>query len=516
MKADLSTSGRPLVELRGISKRYGELLANDAIDLSIRPGEIHALLGENGAGKSTLVKILYGVVEPSAGEIFWEGQPVIISSPVEARALGIGMVFQHFSLFDELTVAENIAVALPEEWTLDGVRKRLGDISRNYGLALDADRAVWTLSAGERQRIEIVRCLLQGPRLLILDEPTSVLTPQEAEHLFVTLDKLSAEGVSLLYISHKLEEVRRLCQTATILRAGRTVASIDPRSKSAREIAALMVGNEVGEVRSTVPHRPGAEMLKVDDLSLAAGSLHGISLSRINLVAHAGEVVGIAGVAGNGQSELFAALSGERVGESDSVIVMAGRPCGTSGIDARRRLGAAFVPEERLGHAAAPTHSLSENTLISHAAAEVSRAGFILARAARRFAQRIIQSFDVRMSESDPQARKLSGGNLQKFVIGREMIRKPALLIVDQPTWGVDAGAARLIRQSLVDLASAGSAVIVISQDLDELFEIADRLAVIHQGKLSPLKPVSEWTKESIGLEMLGVAGKSREAVDAV
>ncbi len=329
---------------------------------------------------------------------------------------------------------------------------------------------------------------LQGPRLLILDEPTSVLTPQEAEHLFVTLDKLSAEGVSLLYISHKLEEVRRLCQTATILRAGRTVASIDPRSKSAREIAALMVGNEVGEVRSTVPHRPGAEMLKVDDLSLAAGSLHGISLSRINLVAHAGEVVGIAGVAGNGQSELFAALSGERVGESDSVIVMAGRPCGTSGIDARRRLGAAFVPEERLGHAAAPTHSLSENTLISHAAAEVSRAGFILARAARRFAQRIIQSFDVRMSESDPQARKLSGGNLQKFVIGREMIRKPALLIVDQPTWGVDAGAARLIRQSLVDLASAGSAVIVISQDLDELFEIADRLAVIHQGKLSPLK----------------------------
>lgn len=516
MKADPPSSGQPLVELRGISKRYGELLANDAIDLSIRPGEIHALLGENGAGKSTLVKILYGVVEPSGGEIVWEGGPVTISSPVEARALGIGMVFQHFSLFDELTVAENIAVALSDEWTLDAVRRRLGDISHNYGLALEADRAVWTLSAGERQRIEIVRCLLQGPRLLILDEPTSVLTPQEAEHLFVTLDKLSAEGVSILYISHKLEEVRRLCQKATILRAGRTVADIDPRAKSAREIAALMVGNEVGEVRSTVPHRPGVEMLRVDRLSVPAPSLHGVALSNIDLVAHAGEVVGIAGIAGNGQSELFAVLSGERIVDRDNAIVIGSRACGTLGIDARRRLGSAFVPEERLGHAAAPTHSLSENTLISHAAAEVSRAGFILVRAARRFAQSIVQSFDVRMSEADPQARKLSGGNLQKFVIGREMIRKPALLIVDQPTWGVDAGAARLIRQALVDLATEGSAVVVVSQDLDELFEIADRMAVIHQGKLSPLKPVSEWTKESVGLEMLGAAETSREAIHAV
>ena len=272
MKADLSSSGRPLVELRGISKRYGELLANDAIDLSIRPGEIHALLGENGAGKSTLVKILYGVVEPSAGEIFWEGQPVTISSPVEARALGIGMVFQHFSLFDELTVAENIAVALSDEWTLDAVRRRLGDISRNYGLALDADRAVWTLSAGERQRIEIVRCLLQSPRLLILDEPTSVLTPQEAEHLFVTLDKLSAEGVlDPLHLAQARRGPPPLPDRHHPAGRADVVATIDPRAKSAREIAALMVGNEVGEVRSTVPHRPGAEMLKVDDLSARGG-----------------------------------------------------------------------------------------------------------------------------------------------------------------------------------------------------------------------------------------------------
>ncbi|WP_230532638.1 ABC transporter ATP-binding protein [Microvirga roseola] len=506
MKPDVSSSGPPLVELRGISKRYGDLLANDGIDLAIEPGEIHALLGENGAGKSTLVKILYGVIEPSAGEILWEGRPVSIASPVEARALGLGMVFQHFSLFDELTVAENIAVALSEEWSLSSVRGRLGEISRTYGLALDADRAVWTLSAGERQRIEIVRCLLQNPRLLILDEPTSVLTPQEAERLFETLDKLAADGCAILYISHKLEEVRRLCRRATILRAGRVVATIDPRERSAKEIAALMVGAEVGEIRADAPHRADGELLNVSHLSMPPAGLHGQALTDIDLVAHAGEVVGIAGVAGNGQSELFAALSGERTAGRADAVVIAGQACGNMGIDARRRLGAAFVPEERLGHAAAPTHRLSENTLISHAAAEVSRSGFILLNAARRLAQSIVRGFDVRTPENDPPARKLSGGNLQKFVIGREIIRRPRLLVVDQPTWGVDAGAARLIRQALVDLAREGSAVVVISQDLDELFEIADRMAVIHQGRMSPLKPTAQWTKEAVGLEMMGVA----------
>ncbi|SCY81373.1 ABC transporter ATP-binding protein [Microvirga guangxiensis] len=505
MKADVSSSGPPLVELIRISKRYGDLLANDGIDLSIEPGEIHALLGENGAGKSTLVKILYGVIEPSAGEIRWEGRPVSIGSPVEARTLGLGMVFQHFSLFEEMTVAENIAVALSGEWSLANVRNRLSEISRTYGLALDADRAVWTLSAGERQRIEIVRCLLQNPRLLILDEPTSVLTPQEAEHLFVTLDKLSAEGCSILYISHKLEEVRRLCRRATILRAGRVVATIDPRASTAREIAALMVGNEVGDIRTDAPHTPQGEVLRVRNLDMPPVGLHGQALKDINLVVRAGEVVGIAGVAGNGQSELFAALSGERLAERNDAITIAGKPSGGMGIEARRRLSAAFVPEERLGHAAAPTHRLSENTLISHASTEV-RSGFILLNAAKRLARTIIKSFDVRTPEGDPQARKLSGGNLQKFVIGREIIRKPKLLIVDQPTWGVDAGAARLIRQSLVDLARDGSAVLVVSQDLDELFEVADQMAVIHQGMLSPQKPIGEWTKEAIGLEMLGVA----------
>jgi simple sugar transport system ATP-binding protein len=284
------------------------------------------------------------------------------------------------------------------------------------------------------------------------------------------------------------------------------VATIDPRERSAREIAALMVGNEVGEIRSDAPHEPQGEMLRIEHLSMPPAGLHGQALKDINLVARAGEVVGIAGIAGNGQSELFAALSGERLAEKAGAIVIAGKSCGTLGIDARRRLGAAFVPEERLGHAAAPTHRLSENTLISHAAAEVSRSGFILLNAAKRLARSIISRFDVRTPEGDPQARKLSGGNLQKFVIGREIIRKPKLLIVDQPTWGVDAGAARLIRQALVDLARDGSAVVIVSQDLDELFEVADQMAVIHHGLLSPLEPIGKWTKEAVGLEMLGVA----------
>jgi simple sugar transport system ATP-binding protein len=499
------SQSEPLVRLKGITKRYGDLVANDQVDLSIAPGEVHALLGENGAGKSTLVKILYGVVEPSEGEILWNGTPVVMSSPVEARDLGIGMVFQHFSLFDELTVAENVAVALSDEWTLASVRASLGSVSQEYGLFLDPDRAVWTLSAGERQRIEIVRCLLQKPKLLILDEPTSVLTPQEAENLFLTLDKLAASGVAILYISHKLEEVRRLCRSATILRGGRVVATLDPREKSAREIAALMVGSEIGEVRTGGSRHAAGEMLAVQSLSLPAPGLHGQPLKNINLLARAGEIVGIAGVAGNGQSELFAALSGEMLAPVDDAVRIGGQPCGMSGVEARRRSGAAFVPEERLGHASAPTHGLSDNVLISHhASGDLSRAGFVIGRAARRLARAIIKDFDVRTPGDDAQARKLSGGNLQKFVVGREIIRKPRLIVVDQPTWGVDAGAARAIRQGLVDLAAQGSAVLVISQDLDELFEIADQIAVIQHGRLSPLKPVAEWSREAIGLEMLG------------
>ena len=497
----------PLIAMHGITKVFGSLVANDHIDLAIRAGEIHALLGENGAGKSTLVKILYGLLEPTEGEIRWRGEPVRLSGPQAARALGIGMVFQHFSLFENLTVAENIAAAMPPEMSLAEVAAKAREVSGQYGLPVDLDRPVWTLSAGERQRIEIIRCLLQDPQLIVLDEPTSVLTPQEAERLFVTLERLAASGCAILYISHRLEEVRRLCSSATILRAGRVVATIDPRAVSAREIAGLMVGTALHDVVAVRGAAEGAPRLVVRGLSLPPEEAHGQTLRDIHLTVRGGEVLGIAGVAGNGQGELFAALSGERLAGAPEAVEIDGRPVGHLGVTERRRLGAAFVPEERLGHGAVPDHRLAENTLLSrHGTGGLVSRGFVLADATRALAQRIIETFDVRKEGTDPRARTLSGGNLQKFVVGREILREPGVLVVNQPTWGVDAGAAALIRQALVDLARRGSAVLVISQDLDELFEMADRIAVIHAGELSTPKPTGDLTREAVGLLMTGAA----------
>jgi general nucleoside transport system ATP-binding protein len=504
------TDGTPLLEVRGLTKIFGSLTACDHIDLTIAKGEIHALLGENGAGKSTLVKMLFGSLEPHSGEILWQGQPVTITSPHAAKKLGIGMVFQHFSLFEALTAAENIALSLAEDTPISTIAAKSKALSYAYGLPLDPYALVGDLSVGERQRIEIIRCLLQTPQLIILDEPTSVLTPQEADKLFETLERLRSEGKSILYISHRLEEVKRMCDRATVLRHGKVVGHCDPRKETAASLARLMVGNEVkAVVRPPIAGLDAAAaLLEIRGLNRKAATPFAIPLKDINLAVRAGEVIGIAGVAGNGQGELFEAVSGEVLQASAEVVRIRGKDAGLQSISGRRLLGAAFVPEERLGHGAAPRMRLSDNLLLSRNRTDrkafLGPLGVINTGAVEAASQRIIKEMDVRKSAPDPEAAALSGGNLQKFIIGRELDRQPSVMVVNQPTWGVDAGAAARIRQALIELARAGSAVLVISQDLDELFEISDSIAVMHNGELSKPLPRAEATFEKIGLLMGG------------
>eukprot|EP01037_Dinobryon_pediforme_P011924 gene11924-12013_t len=465
----ISNQDSALIRVVNLTKRFGTFTANESIDLELHNGEIHALLGENGAGKSTLVKTLYGLLTPTSGQIYWKNNPIFLKNPEQARTLGIGMVFQHFSLFDNLTVADNIALVLPRAAKLTDVPKMIEDVTARYGMKLQPDRPVWSLSAGERQRIEIVRCLLQDPKLLILDEPTSVLTPQEADQLFITLERLKSEGRALLYISHKLDEVKRLCNRATILRLGKVVGTCNPREESARSMANLMVGAQISDIRPASHHHIGNVRISAENLTMMSPELHGTDLHNISFAVKSGEIFGIAGIAGNGQSELFAALSGETLADDTASIVIDGRASGALNVNERRRLNVAFVPEERNGHAAAPDFSLSDNvTLTHHATGKVVSVGLLQTDVAKSISMAIIKAFDVRKSGADPAAKTLSGGNLQKFVVGREILRQPGILVVNQPTWGVDAAAAAAIRQALIDLAGQGAALVIISQDLDE------------------------------------------------
>ncbi len=501
----------PLLEVRGIVKTFGALKANDNVDLVIAKGEIHALLGENGAGKSTLVKMLYGSLQPDSGTMLWHGKPLAVASPAEARRTGIGMVFQHFSLFDALSVADNIRVSVDADRAAQDIAGKTRELSKAYGLPLNPDSIVGDLSVGERQRVEIVRCLLQQPELVILDEPTSVLTPQEADNLFVTLERLREEGKSILYISHRLEEVKRLCDRATVLRHGKVVGHCDPRKETASSLASMMVGSSVAAIeRKARDEEPGKALLSIHRLSVQAATPFAVSLKNIDLDVRAGEVVGIAGVAGNGQGELFRVVSGEETTSNPGSISIRGIPCAHLGINQRRRMGASFVPEERLGHGAAPQMTLSENMLLSRHGSDSAaflrfgKLGVIRLDIAQYATRRVSKAMDVRKSGDDPVASSLSGGNLQKFIMGRELDRQPAVIVVNQPTWGVDAGAAARIRQALVDLAKAGSAVLVISQDLDEIFEISDRIAVMHDGEMSASLAIEDATYEKIGLLMGG------------
>ncbi|WP_171174779.1 ABC transporter ATP-binding protein [Ruegeria sp. HKCCD8929] len=496
----------PLLSLQGLTKAYPGVVANDTVSFDIGEGEVHALLGENGAGKSTLVKMIYGLVKPDSGAMLLNGQPYAPPEPRAARADGIAMVFQHFSLFDALNVAENIALGMENPPAMSDLAARIREVSETYGLPLDPYRTVGDLSAGERQRVEIIRCLLQDPKLLIMDEPTSVLTPQEVEILFETLQKLRSEGTSILYISHKLEEIRTLCDHATILRLGKNVGECVPSETSAREMAELMVGSTL-----QTPERAGREFgevaLDITGLSVPSPSEFGTALKNLHLTVRKGEVLGIGGVAGNGQDELLGVLSGEIVTDADAVK-MDGQAVGRLGPTARRKLGLLTAPEERLGHAAAPDMSLTENALLTGSVREgLESRGFLKWSESQGFAEKIIEAFDVRTPGPDNAARSLSGGNLQKFVIGREVLQNPDVLVVNQPTWGVDAAAAAAIRQAILDLAAKGAAVVCISQDLDELMEISDSFAALNEGRLSAPRPATGLTVDEIGLMMGGAHG---------
>ena len=512
-QSDQIRSGPPLLSLSGIVKQFPGCLANDHVDLVIGHNEIHALLGENGAGKSTLVKIIYGVMKPDAGEIRLNGEPVVVQSPAHARRLGIGMVFQHFSLFEALTVSENIALSLNDPEDRKGLQDRIAEISTSYGLPLDPSAAVHDLSVGERQRIEIVRCLLQKPKLLIMDEPTSVLTPQEVDKLFLVLRRLASEGCSILYISHKLKEIRELCEKATIMRLGRVVAHCTPAEKTSKELAELMISSELKpkDFKRDVPDDAPPRFV-VNRLTVRSDHQFGTDLKAISFSVRQGEILGIAGIAGNGQTELMDALSGEVPAGKPETIMLDASAIGHMGPTERRKLGGCFVPEERNGHGAVTTMTLSENAFLSgNIRAHLSSMGFMNAGRTATFTQGIIDRFDVRTTGPKAEARSLSGGNLQKFLVGREVQQNPSVLVINQPTWGVDAGAAIAIYDAIVQLADGGTAIVIISQDLDEIMLLCDRIAVIAAGRMSASMPVKDATVAQIGLLMGGTGMPAEE-----
>ena len=493
-----------LLTLSGVSKRYGKVQANSAIDLSVKPGSIHAILGENGAGKSTLMKLIYGVERPDEGEMRWNGELIDLSKPAEAQALGIGMVFQHFSLFETLSVVQNVSLMIPGK--PQALARDIKKLGAQFGLNVDPDAMVHTLSVGERQRVEIIRCLLLEPKLLILDEPTSVLPPQNVQMLFDTLRRLQADGMAIMFISHKLDEIRELCDEAPILRGGVVTGRVDPRDHGARALAQMMIGREMPRVTRDAHGTAGEIRLKLNKLSHPRTTRFGTSLEGIDLDVRAGQIVGIAGISGNGQQELAALVSGEVTSASAGMVEIMGKHVGRAGPLQRRALGFSFVPEERLGRGSVPEMTLADNSLLTAHRRRMLNRGFIRRRIEKAFTRDCIDTFDVRTPGPEVEAGALSGGNLQKFIIGREIMLEPDVMLVSQPTWGVDVGAASAIRKKLLDMREAGAAILVISEELEELFEICDVLHVLHHGRLSHALNAAQTTTDEVGSYMIGGA----------
>ncbi len=518
MSTDATPTGRPAsaaalppaVELTGITKRFPGVVANSDITFSVRRGTVHALVGENGAGKSTLMKTLYGMHQPDEGTIAVDGKQVTFHSPADAIAVGIGMVHQHFMLADNLTVWENIVLGSEPvsggRLDVKGARRRIDELGRRYGLVVNSGALVETLGVGARQRVEILKVLYRGAKTLILDEPTAVLVPQEVDELFGNLRELKSEGLTIIFISHKLDEVRSIADEITVIRRGTTVGTADPKAVTNRQLAEMMVGSAlpVPELReSTVTD---TVVLDLAGVQVAGGVGERAVLSDIDLQIHAGEVLGIAGVEGNGQAELVDAIMGIRP-IAGGTISLSGQDVGHLSTAARREAGVGFIPEDRHRQGLILEGTLWENRVLGHQTRRPSARGWLLDRgAARADTKRIVDTFDVRTPGIEVTAASLSGGNQQKLIVGREMSENPVLLIASHPTRGVDVGAQAAIWEHLRTARAAGLAVLLISADLEELIGMSDRLTVILRGRLTGTYDPRSVTPEELGAAMTGAA----------
>ncbi len=502
--ADLSTSTALAVELQGITKRFPGVVANKDIVLSVRRGTIHAIVGENGAGKSTLMKILYGVQAPDEGTISINGEPVVLKSPTEAIKAGIGMVFQHFMLADNLTVLENVALGAEKLYGIgDAARARIRQISRDYGLRVEPDDLVADLGVGDRQRIEILKVLYRGAKILILDEPTAVLVPQEVNELFDHLRELKSEGLTVIFISHKLDEVLSVADEITVIRRGTTVAAVDPKQVTARQLAELMVGSELPSPQTEESTVTDRLMLELQGVELGTTGQAKV-LDGIDLKIHAGEILGIAGVEGNGQAELVELIMGMRRPSAGKVL-LEGDDITAAGVRDIREAGVGYIPEDRHRHGLLLEAPLWENMILGHQTQAPNIKGPLIdAKAAKADTQRVVDEFDVRTPSILVTAGSLSGGNQQKLIIGREMSHAPRVLVAAHPTRGVDVGAQAAIWDLIKDARRNGMAVLLISADLEELVGLSDTIRVILRGRLSGEFDPDVVTREQLGAAMTG------------
>jgi len=501
----------PVLEVRNITKRFPGVLANDHISFTLEAGEIHTFLGENGAGKSTLMNILYGLYDPDEGEIFINGKQVSIRGPNDAIRQGLGMVHQHFMLVPTLTVAENVVLGteITNGWLLDErtANNRIRDLSKQYGLDVPPDALIMDLPVGVQQRVEIVKALYHGADILILDEPTAVLTPQEADELFVVVRSLVAQGKSIIFISHKLREVLAIADRITVLRRGRVVGTADPKQTSGQQLAALMVGREVLLLVDKDPATPGDEVLEVQDLRVL-DDRHAVAVDKLSLHVRAGEVLGIAGVQGNGQTELVEALTGLRAVESGHVKILGND---VTGAKPRTILetGVAHIPEDRHRHGLVLSYPIADNLVLSSYYREPFAHGIrVDAEAINQNALRLVKEFDIRTPSTLTPASSLSGGNQQKVVVAREFSRPIKLLIAAQPTRGLDVGSIEFIHNSIIRQRDEGVAVLVVSAELDEILALSDRIAVMFKGQVIATVPAGQATREGLGLLMAGIVGE--------